>query len=59
MAYYEIGTTTAVISLLPSLTSHPSPLYDLQGRKIENRESVNRKLPKGIYVKDGKKVVLK
>ena len=59
MAYYEIGTTTAVISHLTPLTSHPSPLYDLQGRKIDNRKSVNRKLPKGIYVMDGKKVVLK
>ena len=25
-------------------------VYDLQGRKIENRKSVNRKLPKGVYI---------
>ena len=34
-------------------------IYDLTGRKIDNRKSANRKLPKGIYVKNGKKVAVK
>ena len=33
--------------------------YDLQGRKIENRKSVNRQLPKGFYIHGGRKVVIK
>ena len=33
-------------------------VYDLSGRKV-NGQSVNRQIPKGIYVKDGKKVVVK
>ena len=34
------------------------PIYDLQGRKIENSKSVNRKLPYGIYIVNGQKVVV-
>jgi flavin reductase (DIM6/NTAB) family NADH-FMN oxidoreductase RutF len=33
--------------------------YDLQGRKIENRKSVNRKLARGLYIIDGKKTLVK
>ena len=32
-------------------------VYDLQGRKIVNRESENRKLRKGVYIVDGQKQV--
>ena len=32
-------------------------VYDLQGRKIVNRESVNRKLRKGVYIVNGQKQV--
>ena len=32
-------------------------VYDLQGRKIVNRESVNRKLRKGVYIMNGQKKV--
>jgi hypothetical protein len=35
-----------------------SPVYDLQGRKIVNRKSVNRKLPKGLYIRGGKKIIV-
>ncbi|MBO7140073.1 MAG: C10 family peptidase [Prevotella sp.] len=35
-----------------------SPLYDLQGRQIVNRNSSNRKLSKGLYIQNGKKVIL-
>ena len=35
-----------------------SSVYDLQGRKIENSKSVNRKYPKGIYIVGGKKIIV-
>ena len=33
--------------------------YDLQGRKIVNGKYVNRKSAKGLYIKDGRKVIIK
>lgn len=36
-----------------------SAVYDLSGRIIVNRKSVNRKLPKGLYIVNGKKQVIK
>ena len=40
-------------------TGEGSEYYDLQGRKIERGTSSNGKLPKGIYIVNGKKVVIK
>ncbi len=42
-------------------TLHPSPLitYDLQGRKIVNSKSVNSKLSPGIYLRQGRKVLVR
>ena len=37
------------------LTSHPSILYDLQGRRVEG----NCSLPRGIYIINGKKIIVK
>ena len=34
-------------------------IYDLQGRKIINGQMVNGKLPKGIYINSGRKVLVK
>ena len=34
-------------------------VYDLSGRKVANGKSLNGNLPKGIYIKDGKKIVFK
>ena len=34
-------------------------LYDLQGRKIENRKLVNRQLKRGLYIVGGRKVLVK
>ncbi len=36
-----------------------STVYDLQGRKIVNGKSSNHQLSKGIYIVDGKKVLVK
>ena len=33
--------------------------YDLQGRKMKNERMKNEKLPRGIYIHNGKKVVIK
>ena len=51
MAYYEMGTTTAVNELdaIPTV----SALYNLSGRRLDSRMTMK----KGIYVKDGKKVI--
>ena len=37
-----------------SLTAHPSSDYDLQGRRVKNGE-----MRKGVYIQNGKKVVIK
>ena len=34
-------------------------IYDLMGRKIEDGKLSNCKLPKGIYIVNGKKTVVK
>jgi alpha-amylase len=47
-----------------------APIYNLQGRlienrnsdgaaQIENRKSVNRKIPKGVYIQNGRKLVVR
>lgn len=33
--------------------------FDLSGRKMVNGESVSGRLPKGVYIHNGKKVVIK
>ena len=55
-------TATGIIDLTPN----PSPTgegsgywYDLSGRKIVNSKSLNRKLPRGLYINNGKKIVIK
>ncbi len=53
MAYYEIGGTTAVNKLEALPTT--SALYDLSGRRLD----IRMPMKKGIYVKNGKKVILK
>ena len=39
--------------------SEHTPVYDLSGRKIVNRQSADRPLPKGIYICGGRKVVVR
>jgi hypothetical protein len=53
------GETTG-ISLTPTnYTNDTNSVYDLQGRQIVNRKSVNRQFSKGVYIQNGKKVVVK
>ena len=63
-AFYDIqmkvGVATDIQSVDNSLQTTDNPdVYDLSGRKIENSKWSNRQLPKGIYIVNGKKVVIK
>ena len=49
---------TAINEIVNSKTVN-GKYYDLQGRQIVNRKSSNRELPKGLYIVNGKKVVIK
>ena len=54
--------TTGIVSMDDGkliMDNEAGAVYDLQGRKIDNRKSVNRKLPKGLYIYKGKKTVVK
>ena len=41
------------------LQSPSTPYYTLQGIKIENRKSENRKLPRGLYIHGNRKIIVK
>ena len=41
------------------VTSGQNGIYDLSGRRIVNGKLANRQLQKGIYIIDGKKVVVR
>ena len=51
------GETTG-IDLTPALSQGEGAWYDLQGRKIVNGTLSNGKLPKGLYIVNGKKMVI-
>lgn len=34
-------------------------IYDLQGRQIVNSKSINSKLPSGIYIRNGQKIIIR
>ena len=54
MGQFTGSTATAIdASKLSNLKSETSDLYDLQGRKVSNSQ-----IKKGVYIQDGKKVVL-
>ncbi|MBQ7494277.1 MAG: C10 family peptidase [Bacteroidaceae bacterium] len=59
---YEPGILTVidpdgVESLKFKVESLAGAVYDLSGREIVNGKSVNGKLPRGVYIRDGKKIV--
>ena len=49
-----LGNTTGIRDVEYGTPKHDKVIYDLQGRQI-----MNRKLPKGLYIIDGKKVLIK
>lgn len=54
--YVDAGPASAISGLSKSNEKHPTAIYDLQGRKVANG---NGQLPKGIYLQNGRKVVMK
>ncbi|MBP5508578.1 MAG: T9SS type A sorting domain-containing protein, partial [Prevotella sp.] len=48
----DIASTTAV-------APRSSAIYDLSGRKVADNTSNIRHLPKGVYIKDGRKFIIK
>ena len=55
---FEVQTTG--IKVLDKLTiSQSDDFYDLQGRKLSNSKWSNGQIRKGIYIKDGRKFVVK
>ena len=55
---FEVQTTG--IKVLDKLTiSQSDDFYDLQGRKLSNSKWSNGQIRKGIYIKDGRKFVIK
>ena len=51
--YMGLGTASP-ISLTPALSQKEGAIFDLQGRRIDNS-----KLPRGIYIENGKKIAIK
>ena len=49
----------AVKSINPTLSEGEGAIYDLSGRKVANGQLSNGKLPKGIYLINGKKLLRK
>jgi hypothetical protein len=51
---------TSILSTLNSTLSTPdTPIFDLGGRKLSNGKLSNSQIEKGIYVKNGRKVIVK
>ena len=54
--YVDAGPASAISGLSKSNTKENTAIYDLQGRKVANGDG---QLPKGIYLQNGRKVVMK
>jgi hypothetical protein len=57
----DLGETTGINDQLrmQNEDSATAPVYDLNGRKIENRKFQNRQSPRGVYIVNSKKVIIK
>lgn len=55
----DVVTPTGIDRPLSTLNPQPSNIYDLQGRYVGNTEQLGTSLPRGIYIINGKKVVIK
>ena len=52
--------TTGIENLTPALSVGKEAVYDLQGRKVNSQFSIlNSQLPKGLYIVNGRKVIMK
>ncbi len=60
--WFVMGKTTpTAIAQYPSspITQHPSPIYDLQGRRTNTQHPTPNTLKKGVYILNGRKVVVR
>ena len=61
LGYYLPDYINGKLTGIQAVENHesvPTILYDLSGREIENRKSINGKLPKGLYIiKQGNKII--
>jgi len=57
----EFGETTDInaIGQSDNVQSDDDAIYDLNGRKVAEGQLSNGQLPKGIYIQNGKKIVIK
>ena len=52
--------TTGIENLTPALSVGKEAVYDLQGRKVNSQFSIlHSQLPKGLYIVNGRKVIMK
>jgi hypothetical protein len=56
---FNISSTTGIKGVYDSPNHDLQSVYDLQGRKIANRKSLNSKLAKGVYIVNGQKYLIK
>jgi hypothetical protein len=56
---FNISSATGIKGVYDSPTHDLQSVYDLQGRKIANRKSLNSKLAKGVYIVNGQKYLIK
>ena len=59
MLTIDFGETTGIQTIEHSPLNIDHSVYDLQGRQVVNGKSVNGKLQRGLYIVNGKKVVIK
>ncbi len=64
---YDITYVNGMLTVEDPTTIHApiaaddkvQPIYDLQGRKVSDGNTMQKNLPKGIYIRGGKKVIVK
>ena len=54
------GETTGIDGVTDGTTGADGPVYDLQGRRVADRlDDARHRLPAGVYIAGGRKVILK
>mgnify|MGYP002623959264 FL=1 len=58
---FSFSFTTGIFTGISKLSTEKSPadIYDLHGRKIRTKATSTDRLPKGLYVTNGKKIVVR
>ena len=58
---YQSGTLTVIPStdITSLIATYPIDIYSLQGHKLRDKTATFKGLPKGVYIMNGKKVVIK